>query len=225
MGFVTKDQNSIWDNRIIPFEINATISPGDLQTTLNPAITKWNLVAPIKLVPRQAQSNYLEFIVGQAGTGGHAHGGANSGRATISMDFRWGDNGNENVVIRALMHEIGHIAGLIHEHQRPDRDQYIIILNDPSNGNTAVRNDGRTVEPYDCVSIMHYVPVGQATDPTPKPGGCQSFGRLSDPSLSSGDIAALNILYPPRFWLPLFIWERLRPWFPPLRLGMVAPLS
>lgn len=198
MGFVTNDPNSRWENGIVPFVINASILMPD-QTTLLKAITLWNEVAPIKLVQRQGQSNYLEFINGQANYGGRAVGGPNSGRATISMDFRWGDNGNENIVIRALMHEIGHIVSLIHEHQRPDRDQYINILNDPNNGDTAVRYDGLLVEPYDCVSIMHYVPVGAATDPMPKPGGCQNFGRLNDPSLSSGDLAALKFLYPDKW--------------------------
>ena len=197
MGFVTNDPNNWWGNGIIPFEIDASITVGD-QPTLVEAIRRWNEAAPIQLVPRQGQANYLEFITGQAGSGGHADGGPNSGRATISMDFRWRDNGNENVVVRALMHEIGHIAGLIHEHQRPDRDTYITLNDpDPNNGNTVVRHDGRTVGPYDCVSIMHYVPVGVLTDPMTKPGGCQNFGQRDDPSLSTGDLAALRLLSPP----------------------------
>ena len=191
----SKQQVGKWDCSVCYQREHTDARPDNAAQSDHP----WNEVAPIKLVQRQGQSNYLEFINGQANYGGRAVGGPNSGRATISMDFRWGDNGNENIVIRALMHEIGHIVSLIHEHQRPDRDQYINILNDPNNGDTAVRYDGLLVEPYDCVSIMHYVPVGAATDPMPKPGGCQNFGRLNDPSLSSGDLAALKFLYPDKW--------------------------
>jgi hypothetical protein len=59
-----------------------------------------------------------------------------------------------------VLHEIGHALGLLHEHQRPDRDQFITIHRDrvdPSTvGNTDVIDGHFTFGPYDMTSVMHY---------------------------------------------------------------------
>ncbi|KAF1968900.1 zincin [Bimuria novae-zelandiae CBS 107.79] len=76
-------------------------------------------------------------------------------------------------------HEIGHTLGLYHEHQRPDRDDYIIIncenVWDNSDGTPAncgqnnctgygcnfTKQDPNLVDwsgPYDSLSLMHYSP-------------------------------------------------------------------
>jgi hypothetical protein len=61
-----------------------------------------------------------------------------------------------------IMHEMGHAAGLYHEHARPDRDSYINIATSGVDGlgmwarGYATQNDGTTVGNYDLNSIMHY---------------------------------------------------------------------
>nr|KAG5698486.1 hypothetical protein BaRGS_022016 [Batillaria attramentaria] len=70
---------------------------------------------------------------------------------------------------KIVLHEIGHALGLIHEHQRPDRDQYIAINREnirPGRqrdferfGPARVQNLGVG---YDYMSIMHY---GQTVKP------------------------------------------------------------
>jgi hypothetical protein len=59
-----------------------------------------------------------------------------------------------------VLHEIGHALGLIHEHQRPDRDDCVIIdLSnvDPKNRFAFDRcNRMNESEAYDFLSIMHY---------------------------------------------------------------------
>ena len=62
-----------------------------------------------------------------------------------------------------LAHEIGHTLGLVHEHQRPDRDAYITVrthnIVDASRGHFAIIQS-KYVEtkdmPYDYGSDMHY---------------------------------------------------------------------
>ncbi len=68
-----------------------------------------------------------------------------------------------NLEDRTILHELGHSLGLIHEHQRPDRDQYIKV-------NWEVLTEEEKLQfiiiepnlykwqhfPYDYDSIMHY---------------------------------------------------------------------
>lgn len=59
-----------------------------------------------------------------------------------------------------IAHEIGHTIGLVHEHQRPDRNTYVTINYDNieagKESNFYVYVTGRTWTPYDFNSLMHY---------------------------------------------------------------------
>jgi hypothetical protein len=59
-----------------------------------------------------------------------------------------------------IAHEVGHAFGLIHEHQRADRDTYVIVNFDNVEPGTEDNFDrivtGRLWTPYDFGSLMHY---------------------------------------------------------------------
>lgn len=68
--------------------------------------------------------------------------------------------------IGSVLHEIGHVLGLFHEHTRPDRDLYLTINTENVwEGRTYLHlvNDSGTFTysktlgiPYDHASVMHY---------------------------------------------------------------------
>ncbi len=103
-----------------------------------------------------------------------------------------------------IMHELGHLIGHYHEHQRPDRDQYIKVLY--TNIPPFLRREFEKVDheiygKYDFESIMHYPLYYYASESMPSmavlpnvtlPEGVD-IGRQH--TLSRGDWAKTNEMY------------------------------
>jgi len=68
------------------------------------------------------------------------------GEQTITCDL---EGEFHSYPVQSIMHEIGHILGLRHEHVRRDRNQYVDTT-------FAELQDGQGVGAYDFLSIMHY---------------------------------------------------------------------
>lgn len=102
-----------------------------------------------------------------------------------------------------LIHEIGHLLGLIHEHNRCDRDQYLKVMWNnilPPYKDQFYRDcASKALGPYDYQSIMHYGPDTFTRSPLSssmeKPDG-SSIGIGMSTGLSVLDIRALRVLYP-----------------------------
>lgn len=100
------------------------------------------------------------------------------------------------------LHELLHVLGFAHEHQRPDRDEHVDILwknikaGKESNFMIKSWDDFQDLGlPYDFSSIMHYHSSGFGD-----PIGSTTIQTLSDPInngdlLSTTDITAINRLY------------------------------
>lgn len=107
-----------------------------------------------------------------------------------------------------IIHEFGHAIGMLHEHQRPDRDYYLNInySNLTSKGLNSIRpkktyNDVAYISAYDYQSVMHYTDSIQDTgfvkDPnipvfTAKNGYTGTFGNFQ---FSPLDIQSINHYY------------------------------
>lgn len=104
-----------------------------------------------------------------------------------------------------VLHEIGHAIGLLHEHTRPDRDNYVDVLYD--NIYRGFRDQFEIEDPelldtlgigYDYNSVMHYRPDAFGNTSTPgitivanNPGIPIGPGQ----ELSKLDVLKINILY------------------------------
>ena len=57
-----------------------------------------------------------------------------------------------------VMHEIGHAMGLFHEHQRPDRNDFVRVTGTGVNFDRQTSHGVAAIGRYDLGSIMHYSP-------------------------------------------------------------------
>jgi Astacin (Peptidase family M12A)/F5/8 type C domain len=81
---------------------------------------------------------------------------------------------------RTVQHEMGHAVGLIHEHQRCDRNTYVSISSSSRNLRKLCQDKLTTFGPYDYSSVMHYFDV---TAQLPQPAG-----SVGNPSSTGGGL-------------------------------------
>lgn len=95
----------------------------------------------------------------------------------------------------SIVHETMHALGFVHEHMRPDRDQYVTV-NSRNSANCKKYVAGRlelSGTPYDLNSIMHY-PEGACGMRVRNRAHRRSVGQRK--RLSKLDIEELNAIYP-----------------------------
>jgi len=191
----------------VKFFVTRSVSEEN-QTRFEAAAARWEAVANINLRPRQSgDSDYIRvsnfnrnFVDGNVGHG--------SGDRTLTMNA-WNNP-------RTITHEIGHSLGLKHEHQRPDRDDYLdvdltILSPNVSLGDYSIDNS-IAVYPdrfYDYGSIMHYRqnagiasgqtgPVFDIIDSDAAAVWQTAMGTID--SLSYWDKTTMSFMYPQSNW-------------------------
>jgi hypothetical protein len=110
----------------------------------------------IQFVPRSSQANYVNITVEAGGSGEGFSNVGIVGNGPQTLDC------GGACTVATWLHEMGHTVGLLHEHQRPDRANYITLNlanadlpNVPGNF-TLFLFDYQAIGLYDYASVMHY---------------------------------------------------------------------
>ena len=147
-----------WPEGIIPYDVSRLTHPQ--QALVRRAMQRWmDTGARIAFVPHATQTEYVSFT-----------GRTDAGNNTSQTGFKLG--GHADINISAFWweqdewmpgHELGHVLGFHHEHQRWDRDAYVRIHYEHIKPGRSGDYDwiGKTNwlvsdTPYDYYSIMHY---------------------------------------------------------------------
>ncbi|HVM59640.1 MAG TPA: M12 family metallopeptidase [Verrucomicrobiae bacterium] len=171
------------------------------QTYFIDGMNEWAMFANLHFIPRTTQSNYVTIVDG----GTFQEGGNSTVGMVGGQQFTY--IGSTSWNRPTICHEIGHTLGLVHEHQRSDRNSYVTILTNNiapgQEGNFVLLTNSVNETAYDFLSIMHYSrnedSITNSLDTIePLPAYSQYINIMGvqfDPVLSASDRAGMALAY------------------------------
>ena len=153
MALIVNSPERKWPGGVIPYDFDKDF-PRELKAGIKKAMGVWERKSALRFVER---TNELDYVTIRE----------TYGDACSSAIGRRGGEQFVNIVPDcshdSMIHELGHAAGLAHEHKRYDRDEHVRIF--PKNfepgygaGNWEIPKKGEFADHgnYDLYSIMHY---------------------------------------------------------------------
>jgi hypothetical protein len=166
-GNIEPNPERLWPNAIVPYRINTAKFPvgSPKYLIIQSALDAWSEAdTGFQFIQRNDENDYVEFDWNENKSHSclrnvencsvcESHVGKKNGKQAINCDVLGTNNFNTGSVI----HEIGHVIGLYHEHQRHDRNDIVKVENivateAPQN----YEEEGEIEGAYDLESIMHY---------------------------------------------------------------------
>jgi hypothetical protein len=150
-------ENRLWPDGVVPFEWHANISFANRLRVIA-AMNIWREVANVEFVLRAGETDYV-LIQDAPGTAGSSSPTIGRGGGVQNLFIRQDLSGITNY---GLAHELGHVLGYYHTHQRPDRDTFVTVyderMNDCQAGNFTLESNalGYPRNQMDYDSVMSY---------------------------------------------------------------------
>lgn len=191
----------LWTGGNVYYAFNGNVSAIHRRAFLD-AAAEWEAFANIRFIARTAEPNYIMVNDGGAGlSGGNSAVGMVGGAQALNIGSNSWNRGT-------LCHEIGHALGLVHEHQRSDRNSFVTIqtasIIPGTESNFVLLPSSNNQGAYDFLSVMHYRRDTFSTNPgvldtiAPLPaytGFIDEMGRSYPRILSTLDRAGIAALY------------------------------
>jgi hypothetical protein len=239
LGLASRPNTLLWPGGRVPYELPANM---EWQQEWNVMVAEW-AKAGIRWVPRTpADTEYVKVVMGRKVA--TACGVSYTGRIPKAMyasdpniaavgggqplwlttKAETTARGGNCPMLLTVIHEAGHALGFMHEHQRPDRDQYVTFSQPIAADNSAfVKIEGsKTYGPYDINSVLHYGTSNTgALNMRTKAGAVIAF---NPGALSAGDIAGARAAYSAVMAVPTPAPTR-APTAPPVVASTPAPTA
>ncbi len=184
-----------WENGQIPYYLSGEFTENDLES-LAEAMKRWEDVCGVrfnKVTPRSGAYK----VIHDPQSGWFSTIGENNSICYMHYNAK-------NADLDAVTHELGHCLGLVHEHQRPDRDLFIDInwgkIITGKRFNFDIIDNPLLFEqgfPYDYSSIMHYPPVSFSVDGTVTVSPKDPDTAIISDGISEIDILKAQSIYGP----------------------------
>ncbi|HMW04016.1 MAG TPA: M12 family metallopeptidase [Leptospiraceae bacterium] len=180
--------SNLWNGAVIPFEIDPQFSNVNL---LYSAFATWESQTVIRFIKRTNLHRDYIFIIPSNECSSFV--GKRGGAQNVNL--------SSSCTYKNILHELGHVIGFYHEHQRIDRDNFITIHTENIQPNKL--SSFKKLFPsysfsisYDLYSIMHYTPYAFSYNSKPTitlKDQSANFGNLG--TLSTIDVNIVNQLY------------------------------
>ncbi|MFC4160116.1 M12 family metallopeptidase [Chitinimonas lacunae] len=182
----------IWPNNVLYYTFDASLT----QQGRNAALAAMQHISSKTAVRFQQRTNEPNFVRIFRGGGCYSMAGMIGGQQDLSLG-----SGCEYTGI--AVHEFMHALGWMHEHMRPDRDNFVqirwenISAGSESQYTKLASSQVDLVGSYDYSSIMHYDTYGFTKNGQPTIVPLQSGVKIGQrDGLSQGDVNSVNRFYP-----------------------------
>jgi len=198
---VEKDDKYRWPDNTVTYD-TSDLAPEEKQNFEDVIQRIQNRVEGISCLRFVPKTTGYRLRIFQTASGGCV----TAGRGYLAWNRHGGNAFNQSMALTAsclrapgtMIHEILHVLGFQHTHNRPDRDLYVKISPEYRDSEQFKKGTWEKFNtyglPYDYESIMHYGPMVPLAIETVDPAKQGVIGQRE--KLSDGDVKLIGLMYP-----------------------------